>query len=59
MQLPDDFLQTLVSKPDTQTYFDSSRKSNKHIIYYVLSSAKKTDTRERRLAKYLLMLDNQ
>ena len=59
MQFPDDFLQALVAKPDTQAFFDSLSKSNKHIIYHALSSAKKPDTRERRLAKYLLMLDNQ
>ncbi|MFY8325269.1 YdeI/OmpD-associated family protein [Pseudoalteromonas sp. ZZD1] len=41
MQFPDDFLQTLVSKPDTQMFFDSLSKSNKLIIYYALSSAKK------------------
>lgn len=59
MQFPDDFLQALAAKPETQAFFDTLSKSNKHIIYHALSSAKKPETRERRLNKYLLMLDNQ
>lgn len=59
MEFPDDFVKALAAKPQAQAFFDALSKSNKHIIYHALSSAKKPQTRERRLSKYLLMLDNR
>jgi len=58
MQVPDDFLLALESKPKAKQFFETLPKSSRSIIAYGLTSAKKPETRQRRLEKFLDMLVN-
>ncbi|MEO0793601.1 MAG: YdeI/OmpD-associated family protein [Verrucomicrobiota bacterium] len=56
MEVPDDFLKAVRRLPNTKKFYDSLNKSNRHVIAYGLTSAKKPETRKRRFDKYLGML---
>jgi len=56
MQVPADFLAALESKPRAKAFFERLTKSNRYVIAYGLTSAKKAETRQRRFEKFLDML---
>lgn len=56
MQVPADFLAALDSKPKMKQFFGTLTKSSHYVIAYGLISAKKTETRQRRFAKFIDML---
>ena len=59
MEVPADFLEALESKPKAKMYFETLTKSNRYVIAYGLTSAKKPETRQRRFAKFMDLLVRQ
>jgi uncharacterized protein YdeI (YjbR/CyaY-like superfamily) len=54
---PDDLLKLLETKPKAKAFFDSLNKANKYAITWRLQSAKKPETREKRMNIILDMLE--
>ncbi len=54
--MPEDFLQALEARPRAKEFFATLAKSSRYSIYFHLQSAKKPETRARRLKKFLIML---
>lgn len=57
MKVPEDFLAALESKPNTKQFYETLTKSSRYIIAHGLISAKKPETRQRRFAKFIDMLE--
>ena len=53
---PEEFLRALSKHKKSQAFFESLSKSNKYAIAYRLQTAKKVETRERRMKMILEML---
>jgi uncharacterized protein YdeI (YjbR/CyaY-like superfamily) len=53
---PDDFLAALSEAPEAKAFFDSLNKANRYAISYRLQTAKKPETRQRRMEMILAML---
>jgi len=58
MQVPEDFILALESKPKAKQFFETLTKSSLYVIAYGLTSAKKPETRHRRFEKFIGMLLN-
>ena len=56
LRVPADFLAALDSKPKAKQFFQTLTKSSHFVIAYGLTSAKKSETRQRRFAKFIDML---
>lgn len=56
MTVPEDFLTALENNLKAKRFFETLNKSSHYVISYGLTSAKKTETRQRRFSKYLAML---
>ncbi len=56
MEVPVDFLAALEGQPRVKQFFETLNKSNRYVIAYGLTSAKKPETRQRRFTKYMTML---
>jgi len=54
--LPDDFLAALRTNKKVQAFFQSLNKANRYAIAYRLQTAKKPETRQRRVETILVML---
>ena len=54
--VPADFIAALESQPIVKQFFETLNKSNRYVIAYGLTSAKKPETRQRRFTKYMTML---
>jgi len=59
IKVPTDFLAALKSKPQAQQFFETLTKSSRYVIAYGLTSAKKSETRQRRFEKFMDMLVRQ
>lgn len=59
MKVPTDFLAALENKPKAKKHFETLSKSSHYVIAYGLTSAKKIETRQRRFAKFIDMLDRK
>jgi len=59
MKVPEDFLVELEKQPNAKAFFETLNKSSRYIIAYGLTSAKKSETRQRRFTKYMAMLVNE
>lgn len=57
MTVPDDFLAALATRPQAKTVFDTLNRQNLYAIAYRLQTAKRPETRQRRLEKILGMLE--
>jgi uncharacterized protein YdeI (YjbR/CyaY-like superfamily) len=55
--VPDDLKQQLVARPKAKAFFDELNSQNRYAILYRLQDAKKPETRARRLAKFVAMLE--
>jgi uncharacterized protein YdeI (YjbR/CyaY-like superfamily) len=55
--VPDDLRQELDRSPAARDFFDSLDAANRYAILYRLQEAKKPETRERRLRKFVAMLE--
>jgi uncharacterized protein YdeI (YjbR/CyaY-like superfamily) len=53
---PDDFLAALGKNPKAKAFFDSLNKANRYAISYRLQTAKKPETRQKRMEMILAML---
>ncbi len=56
MKVPADFLSALETKPKAKQFYNMLTKSSRSVIAHGLTSAKKTETRQRRFEKYIDML---
>jgi len=56
MEVPADFLAALENKSKVKQFFETLNKSSRYAIAYGLTSAKKSETRQRRFAKFMNML---
>lgn len=56
IKVPTDFLAALESNPKAKDFFGTLTKSSHYVIAYGLTSAKKTETRQRRFTKFIDML---
>jgi len=56
MQIPEDFLKELNKNKKAKTFFESLNKSNLYAIAYRLATAKKPETRQKRMEAILQMM---
>ena len=56
MEIPDDFLKELAKNKRAKAFFDALNRANVYAIIWRLQTAKKPETRQRRLATILAML---
>ena len=56
MDMPEDFLHMLEQHPKAKEFFETLNKSNKFAIAFQLQTAKRPETRERRMLKFIEML---
>ena len=56
-QVPDDLAKELAKSAKAKKFFDSLSSANRYAILYRLQEAKKPETRARRLAKFVEMLE--
>jgi uncharacterized protein YdeI (YjbR/CyaY-like superfamily) len=56
MTVPEDFIKELAKDPKALAFFESLNKTNKYAIAFRLHTAKKPETRERRMEKFLDMM---
>jgi uncharacterized protein YdeI (YjbR/CyaY-like superfamily) len=59
MVLPPEFLAALSAAPGSQTAFDKLSRAEIFTIYYKLKSAKKQETRARRIAEIVIQLQRR
>jgi uncharacterized protein YdeI (YjbR/CyaY-like superfamily) len=58
MNAPDDFLKRLSKNKKAEKFFNSLNKTNRYSINWRLQTAKKPETREKRMMQILKMLEN-
>jgi uncharacterized protein YdeI (YjbR/CyaY-like superfamily) len=58
MTLPDDFVKALEANKKAADFFESLNKANKFAFYYRIQDAKRPETRQRRIEKFITMLEN-
>ena len=56
MKLPEDFLHELSKNKKAKTFFDGLNKANQYAIAWRLQTAKKPETREKRLKEIIVMM---
>ena len=56
LEVPEDFLKALESDQKANQFFETLTKSSRYVIAHGLTSAKKSETRERRFDKFMEML---
>jgi uncharacterized protein YdeI (YjbR/CyaY-like superfamily) len=56
-QLPNDFIAALAQNPAAQVGLDRLNAANRFAIYYRLTSAKRDDTRAKRMAEFIAKLE--
>ncbi len=56
MVIPDDFLTELRTNPDAKQFFDTLNRKNRYVIYYRLQTAKRSETRKKRIADMIAQL---
>jgi len=59
MEIPEDFLTALNELPRAKKFFAILNRQNLFSIYYRLHSAKKPETRAKRMAQILSMLEKE
>jgi uncharacterized protein YdeI (YjbR/CyaY-like superfamily) len=57
MAVPDDLQRELEARPEAKAFFAELSSQNRYAILYRLHDAKREDTRARRLAKFVAMLE--
>jgi uncharacterized protein YdeI (YjbR/CyaY-like superfamily) len=57
MKIPPDFLKELSKHPKAKTFFETLNKSNTYAISWRIETAKKPETRERRINTLIAMLE--
>ncbi len=59
MQIPDDFMNLLSKNKKAKAFFESLNKANNYAIAWRLQTAKKPETREKRVKLILEMLSKE
>lgn len=59
MEIPEDFLEALDKKPIAKSFFATLNRQNLFSIYYRLHTARKPETRAKRMAEILLRLERK
>ena len=57
MEVPDDFLQALAINKKAKAFFETLNKANTYAIAWRLQTAKRPETRERRMKALLAMME--
>ena len=57
MTVPDDFQAALDKNPAAQLFFDQLNSVNRYAILYRITTAKKADTRQKRIETFIVMLN--
>jgi uncharacterized protein YdeI (YjbR/CyaY-like superfamily) len=57
--MPEDFLRELAKNKNASEFFETLNKSNKYAIAWQLLDAKRPETRERRVKKFIAMLERK
>lgn len=57
MKVPEDFLKEISKNKKAKEFFETLNKSNKFAIAFQLHTAKKPETRERRIKKFIEMME--
>lgn len=57
IQVPDDFAAALNASPAAKAFFETLRGSNRYSVLYRLHDAKRPETRQRRIAEFITMLE--
>jgi uncharacterized protein YdeI (YjbR/CyaY-like superfamily) len=57
MAVPDDLQAALDQNPAAQAFFDTLNSVNRFAILYRITTAKKPETRQKRLEKFITMLN--
>ena len=55
--VPDDLARELDARPQAKAFFEQLSSQNRYAILYRLHDAKRAETRARRLAKFVAMLE--
>ncbi len=55
-EMPEDFLAALAERPKARAFFEGLNKANRYAIYHRLHTAKRPETRAKRLQEFLAML---
>lgn len=59
MTVPNDFAQELDKYPEAKDFFETLNRSNTYAILFSIATAKKPETRQRRIQKFITMLLNK
>lgn len=57
IEVPDDFQALLDANPEAREFFEQLNKANRYGILYQITTAKKLETRQRRIDKFIAMLN--
>ena len=57
MTIPEDLLAALEERPQAKAFFETLNRQNLYAIAYRLQTAKKPETRQRRLEKFIAMME--
>ncbi len=55
-EMPEDFLTALAQEPDAEAFFATLTKSQRYGFFFRITTAKKAETRSRRIANFVAML---
>jgi uncharacterized protein YdeI (YjbR/CyaY-like superfamily) len=57
--IPNDFQQALDANPEAKAFFEQLKSVNRYAILYQLQDAKRAETRQRRIEKFIAMLNEK
>src|SRR5579862_4588464 len=55
-EMPEDFLTALAREPDARAFFGTLNKTQRYSFFFRITTAKKTETRSKRIADFVTML---
>jgi len=55
-EMPEDFLTALAGEPDAKAFFDTLNKTQRYGFFFRITTAKKPETRRKRIADFVAML---
>ena len=58
-EVPADFIAALEDRPQAKQFFQTLNKSSRYAITYGLTTAKRSETRQRRFEKFMSMLERE
>lgn len=57
--VPDDFQRALDSNPEAKAFFETLNSANRYAILFRIQNAKKAETRQRHIDKFIVMLNDK